>query len=168
MAEICQNVLTGFGTPAEWALSIVVQIFNGKDDTRNCSCYRFVKFLEHGMNMVERVPEKRLNRIVTLDEMHFGLMPERGTIDAVFILRRKQEEYHTKGKKLYMCLVDLQESVGLVIEEEYKKQDVLVRSVIRMYEGAKTRVRVDSELSVYLQLQLMSSLNLPDRVHTVW
>ena len=35
-------------------------------------------------------------------------MPERGTIDAVFILRRLQEEYHAKGKKLYMCFVDLE------------------------------------------------------------
>ena len=29
------------------------------------------------------------------------------TTDAVFILRRMQEEYHAKGKKLYMCFVDL-------------------------------------------------------------
>ena len=34
-------------------------------------------------------------------------MPERGTIDAVFILRRMQEEYHAKGKKLYVCFADL-------------------------------------------------------------
>ena len=39
--------------------------------------------------------------------MQFCLMPEKGTIDAVFILRRLQEEYHAKGKKLYVCLVDL-------------------------------------------------------------
>ena len=43
-----------------------------------------------------------LHGIVTVDEMHFGFMPERGTIDAVLILRRLQEEYHAKGKKFYM------------------------------------------------------------------
>ena len=31
---------------------------------------------------------KRLYRIVTVDEMQFEFMPERGTIDSVFILRR--------------------------------------------------------------------------------
>ena len=36
--------------------------------------------------------ENTLRRIVTADEMQFGLMPERGTIDTVFILRRLQEE----------------------------------------------------------------------------
>ena len=39
MAEICQKVLDGFGIPAEWALRIVVPIFKGNGDTRNCSCY---------------------------------------------------------------------------------------------------------------------------------
>ena len=46
---------------------------------------------------------KRLCGIVSVDEVQFGFMSERGTIDFVFILRRMQEEYHGKGKKLYMC-----------------------------------------------------------------
>ena len=36
----------------------------------------------------------------------FGFMPERGTINAVFILRRMQEEYHAKGKMFYNIFVD--------------------------------------------------------------
>ena len=55
MAEICQNVLSGFGMPAEWALSVVVPIFKGKGDIMNCNCYRAVKLLEHGMKVVEMV-----------------------------------------------------------------------------------------------------------------
>ena len=51
--------------------------------------------------------KERFCRTVNVDEMQFGFMPERGTIDAVFILRRLQEEYHAKGKRLYMCFVDL-------------------------------------------------------------
>ena len=58
MAEICQRVLDGFGIPAEWALSIVVTIFKGNGDIRNCSCYRAVKLLDHCMKVVERVFEK--------------------------------------------------------------------------------------------------------------
>ena len=72
-------------------------MFNGKGDIRNCSCYA----IEHGLKVVERVLEKRLCRIVFVDEMQFGFMPERGTIDAVFILRRMQE-----GKeKGFICLL---------------------------------------------------------------
>ena len=54
---------------------------------------------------------KRLCRIVTVDEMQFGFMPERGTIDAVFILSRLQEEHHAKGRKLYMCFVELEKTL---------------------------------------------------------
>ena len=69
--------------------------------------------------------EKRLQRIVTVEEMQFGLMPERETIDAVFILRRLQKEYNAKGKKLYVfcgpkerSYQSTEESVGMGNEEE--------------------------------------------------
>ena len=88
--------------PAESALSMVVPIFKGKGDIRNCCCFRAVKLFEHGMNVVKRVLENRLHIIVSVDDMQYGFMPERGTIDAVFILRRMQEEYHAKGKS-YIC-----------------------------------------------------------------
>ena len=52
--------------------------------------------------MVERVLEKRSHRIVSVDKMQFGFMLKRGTIDAVFNLKRMQEEYHAKGKKLHV------------------------------------------------------------------
>ena len=55
MAEICQKVLDGFGMPVELALGIVVTIFKGKGDIRNCSCYGAAKLLEHGMKVVGRV-----------------------------------------------------------------------------------------------------------------
>ena len=45
-----------------------------------------MKLREHGMKVVERVLEERLNKIVTVDEMQFGFMSDRGIIDAVFIL----------------------------------------------------------------------------------
>ena len=37
--------------------------------------------------------------------MQFVSMPERGTFDAVFILRRLQEEHRANKKKLYMYFV---------------------------------------------------------------
>ena len=48
--------------------------------------------------------EKRFHRIVSVDEMLFRLMPQRCTIDAVFILRRMHEEHHAEGKS---CICDL-------------------------------------------------------------
>ena len=62
------------------------------------------------MEVVERLFEKRFSRIVSADEMQLSLMPEKGIIDAVFIMKRMQEEYHAKGNKLYICFVDLEKA----------------------------------------------------------
>ena len=71
-----------------------------------------------------------------------------------FILGRLQEECHAKGKKLYMCIVDLEKYLNRVrrrvLEWAMKKKgmpEVFVIPVISLCEGAKTRVSVNSELS---------------------
>ena len=76
----------------------------GNGGVMNCSCHRAVKSLVHGMKEMDRVL-KRLHRIVSVDEMQFDFMPERGTIDTVLILRRMQEGYPAKRKKA-VCLVN--------------------------------------------------------------
>ena len=65
-----------------------------------------------------------------------------------------QKEYHAKEKRFYLCFVDLEKAFGRVprkvLEWAMRMKgipEVLVRLVMSLYEGAKTRVRVDSELS---------------------
>ena len=48
------------------------------------------------------------------DDMQIGFMPGKGTIDAVFILRRIQEQYLATQKELYMCFVDLEKAFDRV------------------------------------------------------
>ena len=38
--------------------------------------------------------------IINIDSKQFGFMPERGTIDALFVIQRIQEKYRNKKKKL--------------------------------------------------------------------
>ena len=71
MVALCQGVLDGRGMLGEWALSAVVPIFKGKG-CNECGVYR-------GVNLLER----RIRRMVKVDEMQFGFMPGKGTIDAV-------------------------------------------------------------------------------------
>ena len=86
--------------------------------------------------------------------MQFGFISEKGTIYAVSMLRRMQEEYHTNGKKLYLCFVDLEKVSDRVprkvLESAMRTKGapkVLVRSGMSLHEEAKTRVGVDSESS---------------------
>ena len=120
----------------------------------SCRAHRGVKLLEHGMKIVEKVLKRRMRRTVKVDEIQFGFMPGKGTTDAVFTLRRSQEEYLDKKKKLYMCFVDLEKAFDRVptrvLGWAIRKRGIpeaMVRSVMSLYEGAKTRVRVGLELS---------------------
>ena len=120
-----------------------------------------MKLLEHGMKVVERLLEKMLHGIATVDEMQVGFMSESGTIDAVFILRNMQEEYHAKGKKFYSSFVNLEKAFARVLWKVLELAmrtkgipDVFVRSMMSLFEGAKIMVRVDSDLSKEFEVKV--------------
>ena len=74
----------------------MVPIYKRKGDVTNCGEYRGVKLLEHGMKIIERVLEKKIRALMVVDDMQFGFMPGRRMTDALFIVRRMQEEYMEK------------------------------------------------------------------------
>ena len=155
LKKLYQGVLDGKGMPEEWKTSVVVPIFKGKEDVMNCGAYRGVKLLEHAMKIVERVLEERIRELlVKVGDMQFGYMPGKGTTDALFILRRMQEEFRGRKKKLCLCFVDLEKAFDRVprkgMEWVLRKKslpEVLVKAVMSLYEGSKTKVRVGSGLS---------------------
>ena len=114
MMELCQRVLDDRGMPDEWKTSVMLSIFKGKSDVMSCGSYRGVKLLEHAMKIVERVLERRIRTLVNLNKIQFGFMPGKGTVDAIFIVRRMQEEYQKKNKKLYMCFVNMEKAFDRV------------------------------------------------------
>jgi hypothetical protein len=134
--------------------SILVPIYKGKGDVRECGSYRGVKLLEHGMKILERILEKRLRQIINIDEMQCGIMPGCGTIDAIFMLRQIQEKYRHKMRNLYLCFVDLEKAFDRVprrvIEWALRKKAVpegMVQAVMGMFSRASTVVKVKDEFS---------------------
>ena len=93
MLQLCQRVLDGKGIPDEWKTSVVVPIFQGRGDVMNCGSYRGVKLLEHGMKIIGRVLDRRIRALVDFNEAQFGYMPAKGTINALFLVRRLQKEH---------------------------------------------------------------------------
>ena len=68
MLQLCQRVSDGKGIPDKWKTSVVVPIFKGKGDVMNCGSYRRGKLLEHGLNIIERVLERRVRALVDFNE----------------------------------------------------------------------------------------------------
>ena len=87
---------------------MIVPIVTGKGDMMSCGSYRGVKLLEHATKIVERVLERRILALINLNKMQFGFMPGKRTADAVFVVRRMQEKYQNKDKKLYMYFVNME------------------------------------------------------------
>ena len=72
--QIANEFLNGKDMPHDWRTSTVVPIYK-KGSVMDCANYRGVKLLEHGMKVVERLLEKRLRRLVKVDQMQFCFMP---------------------------------------------------------------------------------------------
>ena len=58
--------------------------------------------------------EKIIRALVVVDDMQIGFMPGKEMTDAVFIVKKMQEEYQKKDKKLYMCFADSEKAFDRV------------------------------------------------------
>ena len=105
---------------------------------------------------------ERLKRtLINLNIVQFRLRPAKGTVDAIFIVRRLLEEYQKKDKKLYMCFVDTEKALDRVprkeIEWTMRKKglsEVMVQAVMCLCDKAKIRVRVESAYSKEIDLKV--------------
>ena len=80
--------------------------------------------------------------------MPLGFMPGKGTTDALFILRRMQEEYSDKEKKhvdMKKVHVDMKKALdkntkegnrSRVVAEEESVPEIMVRLIMKLYEEA--------------------------------
>ena len=108
--------------------------------------------MEHAFKLYEKILDGHLREVIDIDKMQYGFMP--GTVDAVFVLRRLMEKFRAKNKKLFFVFVDLEKAFDRVprkvIRFALRRKGVpeyLVNGVMSLYEGGKTAVLVDGELS---------------------
>ena len=134
--------------PDEWRRSTLVPIYKNKGDVQSCNNYRGIKLMSHTMKLWERVIEHRLRMVTTVSENQFGFMPERSTMEAIYLLRRLVEKYRAKKKDLHMVFIDLEKAYDRVPRDiiwwvlERKGVTKGYVDVIRdMYEGAVTAIR---------------------------
>ena len=46
------------------------------------------------IKVTERIVDSLIRQVVTFDKSQFGFVPDRGTTDAIFVIRQLQEKYH--------------------------------------------------------------------------
>ena len=161
MTDLINNIVKEGCIPDDWRKSILVPVYKGKGDPLVCGSYRAIKLLEQPMKVLERVLEKRIRCQVSIDNMQFGFMPGKGTIDAIFIMRQVQEKHQAKKKKLYYAFVDLEKAFDRVPREVVRwalrklgVDEWLTRTVMALYTEACTIVRTYAGLSESFEVKV--------------
>jgi len=57
-----------------------------------CGSYRGIKFLEHALQVAEKIFEHRIRQQIEVD-MQFGFMKGKGTTDAIFTVKTDAGEF---------------------------------------------------------------------------
>ena len=138
---------------------MLIPLYKGKVDSKECTSYRSLKMLEHAMKVLERVFEERIREQVEISEIQMGYMPGKGTVDAIFAVRQLIEKYGKIGKELYLVFVDLEKAFDCVPREliwwALRKKGVIepeVRAVMEMYKEVETAVKLEGEISEWFEV----------------
>ena len=161
VTDLVNSIISQGVVPADWEISTIVNCYKGKGDALERGNYRGLKMLDQIMKVLERVVERLIREKVNIDDMQFGFMPGKGTIDAIFIIRQLQEKYLQKNKKLYFAFIDLEKAFDRVPREvvwwAMRKLGVdewIVSVVMSMYENARSRVRVNGSFSKEFEVKV--------------
>ena len=92
MCQIIHNIWREKSIPSELKKSFIIPIYKQKGDALECKNYRGIKLLEHALKIIEGIMDKRLRRVIDINETQFGFIPGRSTVDAIFILQQMQEK----------------------------------------------------------------------------
>ena len=137
--------------PTEWDISIIVNSFKQKGS------YRGQKLLGHMVKIFERIIGQEIRKVVHISDMQFGFMPEKGTLDTIFIARQLQEKYLGKKKNLYFTFVDLEKAFDRVprdvvrwVMRKLNIDEWLIETAIAMYELSNSTVRVNTVDSKFI------------------
>ena len=95
----------------------MVPIYKGKENVLDCGNFRGIKQLEHGLEIFERILDKRLRQQVDIGEMQFGFMPGKRTVDSIFMLRQRQGKIFEGNGTMYTAFVDLEKAHDQVPRE---------------------------------------------------
>ncbi|EYB97149.1 hypothetical protein Y032_0143g2418 [Ancylostoma ceylanicum] len=103
LTKFLNNIARSARIPKAFRDSIIVPIFKSKGDVMDCANYRGIELIAHTMKIYERLVEMRVSDVVEIASDQFGFVPDRSTIDAIFIARQLMEKYREKNKPCHIA-----------------------------------------------------------------
>ena len=154
LVDFLQKLMQVEEPPSQWSESITIPLYKGKGDALECSKYRGLRLLEHGMKINEKVLVNRLTPLIQIKNSQFGCTAGKSTTDAIFIMRSLQEKYLQKNKQLFHIFVDLEKAFDRIprsaIKWALRRQLVperLITLIMSLYRNSGSQVRIAGVLS---------------------
>ena len=82
LTKLANYIVTEGKIPEDWNLSHIINCFKGKGDPLVMVNYSWLKLLDHIMKIVEHVIESIIKSSLNINEMQYGFMHGRGTMDS--------------------------------------------------------------------------------------
>ncbi len=130
--------------------------------TAKCEKHRTISLMSHVTKLVLQVIMNRI-RSKTIQEVateQYGFMPDKGTRNAIFVLRRLVERSIEKQKDVYACFIDYSKAFDTVKHEPLVEllhnldiDDKDTRLLTNLYWKQQAAVRHNGEISDWMQIE---------------
>ena len=140
--------------PNDWMRAIIVPIYKGKGNRRECKNYRGISLLSIPGKVFGRILIEKIRSLTDglIGEEHCGFRSGRGCVDQVFVMKQMSEKFVDKDKSLYVAYMDLEKAYHRVDRETmwcvlgmYGINGQLLKAVQYLYEKSEACVRVCRE-----------------------
>ena len=148
LVNFFNRLLQGEKMPDEWRRSVLVPLYKGKGDIKECGNYWGIKLISHTMKLGKRIIEARIRKEVTIAEQQFGFKPGKSTTDAIFCLRMLLEKWTEGQKAMHCAFIDLEKTHDRVPREELweclwlaETSECYIKIIQDKYDRVTTTVR---------------------------
>ena len=149
------------GFPSELNKSIFITLPKVNGATK-CEKHRTISLMSHITKLVLRIVINKI-RGRTLQEVspeQYGFMPDKGTRNAIFVLKRLVERSVEKQKDVYTCFIDYSKAFDTVKHDSLVEllqsldvDDADTRLLTNMYWTQTAAVRCDKDLSEWMSIK---------------
>ena len=147
--------------PEQMYKSIFITIPKVKG-TAKCEKHRTISLMSHVTKLVLRLIMNRIRgrTLSEILEVQYSFMPDRGTRNAIFVLRRLVERMIEKQKYVYVCFIDYRKAFDTVKHEpliellqslDIDHQDV--KPLANLYWNQQVAVRHNGEISESISIK---------------
>ena len=130
--------------------------------TAKCEKHRTISLMSHVTKLVLWVIMNRIRgrTLIQISEVQYGFIPDRGTRNAIFVLRRLVERMIEKQKYVYVCFIDYSKAfdaekhepqIELLQSLDIDPQDV--KLLANQYWNQQAEVRHNGEISASISMK---------------